>query len=77
MPLGKLSKKQLQQAYSTLNKLSNIINSSDEKIKRDKIIETTNQFYTLIPHDFGIKTPQLIDSEEILNVLNYSIFKKM
>lgn len=68
MPLGKLSRKQLQQAYSTLNELNNIITSNDEKTKKEKVIVTTNKFYTLIPHDFGIKTPQLIDSKEILNV---------
>lgn len=68
MPLGKLSRKQLQHAYSTLNELNLIIDSDDEKNKNSKIIETTNKFYTLIPHDFGIKNPQLIDSKEILNV---------
>lgn len=71
MPLGKLSHKQLQHAFSTLNELSGIIDSHSEKSKKDKIIEITNKFYTLIPHDFGIKTPQPIDSKEILNV--YSI----
>lgn len=70
MPLGKLSHKQLQNAYTTLNELNSIIDSSDEKSKNDKFIETTNKFYTLIPHDFGIKKPQLIDSKEILSVCN-------
>lgn len=68
MPLGKLSRKQLQNAYTTLNELNSIIDSSDEKSKNEQFIETTNKFYTLIPHDFGIKMPQLINSKEILNV---------
>jgi len=68
MPLGKLSRKQLQHAFSVLSDLDNIIDSSDEKIKKDKIIVTTNMFYSLIPHDFGMKTPQVIDSKEIINV---------
>lgn len=68
MPLGKLSRKQLQHAYATLKELSNIMDSSEEKRKKEKCIEVTNKFYSLIPHDFGIKTPQLIDSKEILNV---------
>lgn len=72
MPLGKLSHKQLQHAYVTLNELSNIIDS-DDKIKNSKVIEITNKFYTLIPHDFGIKTPQLIDSKEILNVCSVQL----
>lgn len=69
MPLGKLSRKQLQNAYATLNELNSIIDSSDEKVKQGKFIETTNKFYTLIPHDFGIRKPQLIDSKEIINVI--------
>jgi len=68
MPLGKLSHKQLQHAFTTLNELSGIIDSNDEKSKKEKIIEVTNRFYTQIPHDFGIKTPQPIDSKDILNV---------
>jgi len=70
MPLGKLSRNQLQQAYTTLNELNSMIDLCDEKNKRDNVIMATNKFYTLIPHDFGIKTPQLIDSKEILNVCN-------
>jgi len=68
MPLGNLSCEQLQKAYATLNNLSSIINSNDDKVKKEKCIEITNKFYTLIPHDFGMKTPQLINSKEILNV---------
>lgn len=70
MPLGKLSRKQLQQAYVTLNELNSLIDSSNEKRIKDQVITTTNKFYTLIPHDFGMKTPQLIDSSEILKVRN-------
>lgn len=73
MPLGKLSQKQLQHAFSTLNELNIIMDSNDEKSKKDKVIETTNKFYTLIPHDFGVRTPQLIDSKEILNVCNIEL----
>lgn len=68
MPLGKLSRKQLERAYSTLNELNTIIESSDDKTKQGLVIVTTNKFYSLIPHDFGVKMPQLIDSKEILNV---------
>ena len=27
------------------------------------------RFYTLIPHDFGMKKPPLLDSEEIIKVV--------
>lgn len=68
MPLGKLSRKQLQNAYYLLNEISSIIDLTDEDIKKDKCIMITNQFYTLIPHDFGVKSPQLIDSKDIIDV---------
>ncbi|XP_050442642.1 poly [ADP-ribose] polymerase [Adelges cooleyi] len=67
MPLGKLSRKQMQLAYTTLTNLNNIMDSDEECNKQGKIIETTNRFYTLIPHDFGIKNPPLINTKEILN----------
>lgn len=68
MPLGKLSRNQLYQAYTALNELSTIIDSINENDKKDNVIVSTNKFYSLIPHDFGIKSPQLIDTKEVLNV---------
>lgn len=68
MPLGKLSRNQLYQAYTALNELNTIIDSMNENEEKDKVIVSTNKFYSLIPHDFGIKTPLLIDSKEVLNV---------
>lgn len=58
----------MQHAFTTLSELSSIIDSCDEKSKKEKVIMTTNKFYTLIPHDFGVKSPQLIDSKEVLKV---------
>ena len=37
-----------------------------ETLSRDKLMELTNQFYTLIPHNFGRNRPPLIDSAEML-----------
>lgn len=31
-----------------------------------KLLELTNKFYTIIPHDFGHKKPPLIDNAQLL-----------
>ena len=32
-----------------------------------KVLDASNRFFTLIPHDFGLKTPPLLDQEEVIN----------
>ncbi|XP_024936597.1 poly [ADP-ribose] polymerase isoform X2 [Cephus cinctus] len=65
MPLGKLSKKQIEKAYSVLTELQTLIKSGNPE--RLKLIDASNQFYTLIPHDFGVSEPIILDTEgEIL-----------
>lgn len=68
MPLGKISKVQIQEAYSVLNELSNLLSSNRdlEGPVRSKLIGDTTRFYTLIPHDFGMKMPPLLDNLDII-----------
>lgn len=63
MPLGKLSKKQIEQSYSVLNEAQQIILSG---ANANKILDASNRFYTLIPHDFGLKTPPLLENDELI-----------
>lgn len=68
MPLGKLSKKQLQQAYSVLTELQKFI-TKDKKSpgsERMNLIDGSNRFYTLVPHSFGIADPPILDNEDII-----------
>lgn len=68
MPLGKLSKKQIQSAYSVLSELQNMV---EKEVSEHKLIEATNRFYTLIPHSFGVdKVPILRDKEIIKQKLD-------
>lgn len=60
MPLGKLSKKQVEKAYAVLTELQQIIDGDKNP---NKLLDASNRFYTLIPHDFGMKKPPLLDSE--------------
>uniref|UniRef100_A0A1I7XLR1 Poly [ADP-ribose] polymerase n=1 Tax=Heterorhabditis bacteriophora TaxID=37862 RepID=A0A1I7XLR1_HETBA len=64
MPLGKLSKKQIMSAYKVLTKLQTIL--ADEKPDPDKVLDASNSFYTLIPHNSGMKPPELLNNSKIL-----------
>lgn len=33
-----------------------------------QFLDASNRFYTLIPHDFGMKKPPLLDSAEVIKV---------
>jgi len=68
MPLGKLSKKQLEKAYGILNEAQQLVTSASD-VKKNKFVDVSNQFYTLIPHDFGRNSPPLLDNAELIKVL--------
>ncbi|XP_040286523.1 poly [ADP-ribose] polymerase 1 [Bufo bufo] len=63
MPLGKLSKRQIQSAYSILNEVQQAVSDSGTEAK---LLDLSNRFYTLIPHDFGMKKPPLLDNEDYI-----------
>ncbi|XP_028396308.1 poly [ADP-ribose] polymerase 1-like isoform X2 [Dendronephthya gigantea] len=63
MPLGKLSRKQIESAYSILTEAQKLIEDSGSK---GSILDASNRFYTLIPHDFGLKKPPLLDNLELI-----------
>jgi poly [ADP-ribose] polymerase len=58
-PLGKLSQKQLKAGYAALKKIEDLI----KRGKLDKeLVEANNEFYTRIPHDFGMRKPPMINT---------------
>ncbi|XP_047140981.1 poly [ADP-ribose] polymerase 1 isoform X1 [Hydra vulgaris] len=65
MPLGKLSKKQIETAYGCLGDCQKFLANNDPG---SKILDASNRFYTLIPHDFGMKKPPLLDNEELIKL---------
>lgn len=67
MPLGKLSKSQIQNAYEVLNELQGLIN--DNITTEARFIDATNRFYTFIPHSFGIENPPLLKDKETIQVI--------
>uniref|UniRef100_A0A915HV21 Poly [ADP-ribose] polymerase n=1 Tax=Romanomermis culicivorax TaxID=13658 RepID=A0A915HV21_ROMCU len=64
MPLGKLSTNQIKTAYTVLTRLQYELQnaSTNDSKRRAEILDCTNQFYTLVPHDFGMASPPLINS---------------
>ncbi|KAM9355428.1 poly [ADP-ribose] polymerase 1 [Pholidichthys leucotaenia] len=59
MPLGKLSKRQIQSAYALLTEVQQAVSNC---VPEAQILDLSNRFYTLIPHDFGMKKPPLLDN---------------
>lgn len=59
MPLGKLSKRQIQSAYALLTEVQQAVSDC---LPEAQILDLSNRFYTLIPHDFGMKKPPLLNN---------------
>lgn len=59
MPLGKLSKRQIQSAYALLSEVQQAVSDC---VPEAQILDLSNRFYTLIPHDFGMKKPPLLSN---------------
>ncbi|KAK0427624.1 hypothetical protein QR680_010332 [Steinernema hermaphroditum] len=88
MPLGKLSRNHILNAYAVLTELQNMFEKGKRRLDQDKILDATNRFYTLIPHNTGRDAVARLDNEEIIkektelldNLLEiqlaYSIVKK-
>jgi poly [ADP-ribose] polymerase len=73
MPLGQLTKSQVQKGFEVLEELETAIEAGTSR----PIQDLSSRFYTLIPHAFGrrvpppINTPDLLQKKfDMLNVLN-------
>jgi len=72
-PLGKLSKSQIEKGDKVLDKVEALINEQKDDASNVKKAATQAKFqslsaeyYTLIPHDFGVKKPPIITTPEML-----------
>ncbi|XP_074645175.1 poly [ADP-ribose] polymerase 1-like [Tubulanus polymorphus] len=63
MPLGKLSKNQIEKAYKILTELNKLVEGGGTTTK---FLDASNRFYTLIPHDFGMNKPPLLDTADVI-----------
>ena len=62
-PLGKIKKSQILKAYKILKDITKIIDGDDVSDTEADIGDLTNRFYTLLPHDFGMSRPPMIDTK--------------
>ncbi|XP_033221559.1 poly [ADP-ribose] polymerase [Belonocnema kinseyi] len=62
MPLGKLSRKQIEKAFAVLSEMLQLVNQPNPE--RIKLVDASNRFYTLVPHDFGVSEPTIISTPE-------------
>ena len=69
MPLGKISRKQIMDAYGVLNETLKGLKASAEQGSNRMLVDVTNRFYTTIPHNFGLSQPPLLNSEKIIQVI--------
>lgn len=67
LPLGKINNEQIHSAAQTLKQISCLIlrNGAFGELR-----EASNKFYTLIPHNFGIERPPVIDTPELVKAKN-------
>lgn len=64
MPLGKLSRKQIENAYKILSEAQGML---EEGTGTDtKFLDASNRFFTLIPHDFGMNSPPILNNADFI-----------
>lgn len=66
MPLGKLSRKQVKSAYSILTEVLEMVKTNSGSEAR--FLDASNRFFTLIPHDFGMRSPPILGEPEYIKV---------
>ncbi|XP_071232772.1 protein mono-ADP-ribosyltransferase PARP3-like [Salvelinus alpinus] len=64
IPLGKLSKLQIDKGSKVLEEIEGAMNAS--QTSRTKLEELSSKFFTTIPHNFQRDRPPVIDSSEII-----------
>lgn len=57
-PLGRLSCNQIQRGYKILKEIQHVLTTSN---RESQVLQLTNQFYTNIPQNFGMKRPPPIN----------------
>merc|ERR1712137_336258 len=64
MPLGQLSKPQIERGYDVLKNLKKELDKGSAN--RHVLEQLSSKFYTNIPHAFGRRPPQVLDSAELV-----------
>ncbi|KAH9515507.1 Poly [ADP-ribose] polymerase 2 [Bulinus truncatus] len=62
-PLGKLTKEQIKAGYLALQEIEKLI---EKKVAGRVLAEACSDFYTRIPHEFGMQIPPLISTPQMV-----------
>ena len=62
-PLGAISSSQISKAYRILDKITKILEDSADKTQ---LTELSSQFYTVIPTNFGMGPPPILNTEDLV-----------
>ncbi|CAK9105234.1 Poly [ADP-ribose] polymerase 1 (PARP-1) (ADP-ribosyltransferase diphtheria toxin-like 1) (ARTD1) (DNA ADP-ribosyltransferase PARP1) (NAD(+) ADP-ribosyltransferase 1) (ADPRT 1) (Poly[ADP-ribose] synthase 1) (Protein poly-ADP-ribosyltransferase PARP1) (Fragment), partial [Durusdinium trenchii] len=70
-PLGQLSKAAVEKGNGVLDQIENLLNDIGEggtpsPVQKGKIAAHSAEFYSLIPHNFGMKAPPPINTQDLL-----------
>lgn len=63
MPLGRLSRKQLEEAYACLNQLEQLI---VQGATSNAFIGASTKFFSLVPHNFGMNSAPIIETVSVI-----------
>ncbi|KAJ3165282.1 Poly [ADP-ribose] polymerase 1 [Geranomyces variabilis] len=67
MPLGKISPKMITEAYEVLAEAMDVaLKGAHGVADRTKVVQLSNHFFTVIPHDFGSNSAPLLDNVDII-----------
>lgn len=68
--MGRVSEKQIQKAYEILKRLRGYVRMQIPGVTdlQTMIVRHTNDYYELIPHDFGTLEPPLLDTLAAIQV---------
>lgn len=68
LPLGKLAKSTVLNGFSALKEISELLQkeTDGEAISRAELVELSNRYYSIIPHDFGRIRATALTSMELL-----------
>ncbi|KAI9005294.1 poly polymerase catalytic domain-containing protein [Gaertneriomyces semiglobifer] len=65
MPLGKLTKANIQKGYNVLAEIADVLNTPTAT-SQSLLSDLSSKFYTIIPHEFGMRRPQIINTPQLL-----------
>lgn len=65
-PLGQLSKQQILKADKVLDRIEALLTTPPNASTKPQILSASAEYYSYVPHDFGLSAPPPIDTDKML-----------